>query len=276
MGEYARQDRRFEAGETIAPKLLFHLMGTAGATRFVTMDLHNQAESGFAPVHTSLDELSCEKYIANFIRENVPDFVPEETLVCACDAGGAKSTRRMADELQAGFMMADKFRSKAGEVSQVKIISDASLNPKNIVIIDDMFDTCGVLVKVVEAVRAATPEAKIYAIGTHGYFSQDAHEKIRKMVDEANLQWVAVTNSVSQRGPMQKFEMVGVADRIKMIDVSRLIAGSIIRIHLGASVNLPKFRQLGPMSPDALLSEAALVPTSQYTLKGAPTFAPSA
>lgn len=266
--EYARQDRKFEAGEALAPKLFLHLMVTAGADRFVTIDLHNQAESGFSPAHTALDELSCEKYLANFIRENVPGFNPDETLCCATDAGGAKRTRKMADELQVGFMMADKFRSKAGEVGQVKIISDASLNPQNVIIVDDMFDTCGSLVKVVEAVHNFAPQARIYAVGTHGYFSKDAHEKIRHMVANLNLQWIAVTNCISPRMPMQKFQAAGISDRLKIVDISRLISGSIIRIHLGASVNLPKFRQLGPLDPDPLLTEASFVPTTQYTLKG--------
>jgi len=268
--EYARQDKKFEAGEAIAPKLLLHLMVTAGADRFVTIDLHNQAEAGFSPAHAALDELTCEKYLANFIRENVPEFKPEETLVCATDAGGAKRTRKMADELQVGFMMADKFRVKAGEVSQVKIISDTSQNPKNVIIIDDMFDTCGSLVKVADAVHKFAPEAKLFAVGTHGYFSKDAHEKIAKMTSACGFQWIAVTNCISPRMPQQKFQTVGISDRLKIIDISRLVAGAIIRIHLGASVNLHKFRQLGPLDPDPLLSEAKFVPTSQYTLKGAP------
>mmetsp|Transcript_51231 Transcript_51231/g.130144 ORF Transcript_51231/g.130144 Transcript_51231/m.130144 type:complete len:379 (-) Transcript_51231:39-1175(-) len=267
--EYARQDRKFEAGEAIAPKLLLHLMVTAGADRFVTIDLHNQAESGFSPAHAALDELTCEKYLANFIRESVPDFTPEETLVCATDAGGAKRTRKMADELQVGFMMADKFRPRAGEVGQVKIISDASINPKNVIIIDDMFDTCGSLVKVVEAVHNYMPQAKIYAVGTHGYFSKDAADRIAKMIEDKTLEWIAVTNCISQRAPLKKFEAVGIANSLKVVDISRLLSGAIIRIHLGASVNLPKFRQLGPLNPDPLLAEAAFVPTSQYTLKAA-------
>ncbi|CAJ1394061.1 unnamed protein product [Effrenium voratum] len=175
----------------------------------------------------------------------------------------------MADELQVGFMMADKFRPKAGEVGQVKIISDASLNPTNVIIVDDMFDTCGSLVKVVEAVRTFAPEARLYAVGTHGYFSKDASEKVAKMISDLGLEWIAVTNCISQRMPLQKFEKMGIGDRLKVVDVSRLVAGAIIRIHLGASVNLPKFRQLGPANPDPLLAEAAFVPTTQYTLRGA-------
>merc|ERR1712151_188454 len=137
------------------------------------------------------------KYLADFIREEIPDVSTEETLVCATDAGGAKRTRKMADELHVGFMMADKFRSKVGDGDgQVKIISDVSMNPKSVIICDDMFDTCNSMVKVVEAVRTYVPQAKIYAVCSHGYFSKDAAEKISKMIQGGALEWVAVTNSI--------------------------------------------------------------------------------
>lgn len=73
-------------------------------------------------------------------------------------------------------MMADKFRNRDGE-GQVKIISDASPNPKSVIIIDDMFDTCGSLVQVAQAVHSFVPEARLYGVATHGYFSKDAEEK---------------------------------------------------------------------------------------------------
>ena len=61
------------------------------------------------------------------------------------------------------------------------------------------FDTCVSLVKVVEAVKTFAPEAKLYAVGTHGYFSKDAAEKVAKMIAELGLEWIAVTNCISQR-----------------------------------------------------------------------------
>lgn len=267
--EYARQDRKFQAGEALAPKLLLHMMVTAGADRFVTVDLHNQAEVGFSPPRVALDELTCEKYLASFIRDQIPELAQdiEETLVCATDAGGAKRTRRMADELQVGFMMSDKFRPKAGEVGSVRIIADAGVKPKHVIVVDDMFDTCGSLVGVVEAVHAFAPQAKIYAVATHGYFSRDAHEKIKKLCADQSLQWLAVTNCISQRKPMQSFEAAEIEDRLRVVDISKLLAGAIIRIHLGASINLPKFRGLGPQDQDPVLAQAAFVPLSQYTLK---------
>ncbi|CAE7816730.1 prs [Symbiodinium sp. CCMP2456] len=110
--EYARQDRKLMAGEAIAPKLMFRCIKTAGAERFLTVDLHNQAEAAFSPPGMVLDELSSDRYLADFIRKNVPGFDEEHSLVCATNGGGMKFTRRMADILRVGFIMADRFRQK--------------------------------------------------------------------------------------------------------------------------------------------------------------------
>merc|ERR1711879_1103354 len=98
----------------------------------------------------------------------------------------AKHTRKMADELQARFAMADRFRARSGEAGSFKIIADSSIKgvaPAHIIVIDDMFDTCGHLCNVVEALHVYAPEAKIYACATHGYFSRDEAAKIKRLVD---------------------------------------------------------------------------------------------
>lgn len=55
--EYARQDRKLVAGEAIAPKLLLRCIRTAGATRVLTVDLHNQAEAAFSRLVTVIESL---------------------------------------------------------------------------------------------------------------------------------------------------------------------------------------------------------------------------
>lgn len=265
--EYARQDCKFEAGEPMSLKLLLHLMVTAGADRFITLDLHNRAAAGFSPAHVPLDELPCHKYLSHYLRAEIENFQANNTLVCAVDAGDLRLARKMADELEVGLMMANRFRGGAGEVSRVKLIADTASTPDRVIILDDMFDTCGSLGQVVEAVQAFAPEAKIYAVATHAYFSADACDQIKNCVDQLRLEWVAVTNSISQRRVLEECSSAGIGDRLKVVDISRLIAGAIIRIHLGVSVQIHKFRQLGPNASDPLLAEAAKVPTSQYTLK---------
>lgn len=259
--EYARQDRKMVAGEAIPPKLLLRMMKTAGATRFVTVDLHNQAEAAFAPAGAVLDELSADRYLADFVRRHIPDFQPDNCLVCATNGGGLKFTRRMADELRTGFMMADRLRPKGGGRGEIKIISDSSVDHiEAVIVVDDMFDTCGGLAGVINALRDFAPKAKLYAIAPHGYFSADAHEKIRCMAEDCRLEWLAVTTSVTQTGALRRADELGISDRIKVVDISRLIAGAVIRIHLGVSVNVPKFRDLTPAEADPVLVEAAYVP----------------
>merc|ERR1712070_1158544 len=68
----------------------------------------------------------------------------------------------------------------------------------------------------------------------------------------------------TQTGALKRLADLGITDRLKVVDISRLIAGAIMRIHLGASVNLPKFRSLAPSTPDPFLEEAELVPASQF------------
>eukprot|EP00929_Paragymnodinium_shiwhaense_P024419 TRINITY_DN15028_c0_g2_i1.p1 TRINITY_DN15028_c0_g2~~TRINITY_DN15028_c0_g2_i1.p1 ORF type:complete len:453 (-),score=78.48 TRINITY_DN15028_c0_g2_i1:43-1221(-) len=263
--EYARQDRRMVAGEAIPPKLWLRCMKTSGADRFLTIDLHNQAEAGFVPPGTVLDELSADKYLADFVRKNVENFNPDTAIVCATNGGGMKFTRRMADELKTGFMMADRFRPKSGGIGQVKIIADANVDEvKSVIVVDDMVDTCGSLAEVMQAVVEAAPNAKLYGVATHGYFSGEAHLAIKRLAEKGHLEWLAVTNSISQAGAMKRLADLGITDRLKVVDISRLVAGAIIRIHLGASVNQAKFRSLEPSTCDPFLDEAEQVPSAQF------------
>ena len=68
---------------------------------------------------------------------------------------------------------------------------------------------------------------KVYAIVTHGIFSGPAIERI----EESRLECVAVTDSMPQQQNMQK------TDKIKIIDVSGILAETIRRTHNGESVS---------------------------------------
>jgi len=257
MGDYARQDRRLRAGEGIASRLLLDFIKKAGADRFLAIDLHNEAEAGFAPIGCNLDELSALKYLAHFTRENVSEFkdTNKRTLVCPTGGGGMGMTRKMATELGIGFMMVDRIRDGGGESKgELKVMSSESPDSIDaVVIIDDMFDTCGSLAEVCEALHVFAPRSRLYALATHGYFSASAQETIRNLVQTCCLQWVAVTNSVTQIASLESFRSNGLCGRLKIVDISKLLAGALMRIYLGASVNVPKFRSIGPLDADNML-----------------------
>jgi len=256
--DYSRQDRRLVSGEAIPPRLLLRCMKSAGADRFLTVDLHNEAEAAFSPPNSVLDELPACKYLANLIRTTVTNFDAEKCLVCATNGGGMSFTRRMAAELCTGFIMADRVRDKAGCKGDVEIISSKRAGEREaIVIVDDIFDTCGTVVSVCKALHAFAPKAKIYGVATHGYFSGEAHLRMKDLVENHSLQWLAVTNSVDQTASLKRFKEVGLEGRLLVVDVSKLLAGAVMRIHLGASVNVPKFRDIGPSDIDPVLQTLA-------------------
>ena len=87
----------------------------------------------------------------------------------------------------------------------------------------------GTLAKAADKLTEAGAE-KVYAIVTHGIFSGPAIERIEK----SRLECVAVTNSMPQQQNMQK------TDKIKIIDVSGILAETIRRTHNGESVSFKK------------------------------------
>jgi len=208
----------------------------------------------FAPSGTLLDELCARKYLAHYLRLALGDLQGGSTFVCATSGGGMSMTRRMAAELCIGFMMVDKMRLKGGGKGELKVMSsEPPESVQRVIIVDDIFDTCGSLAEVCRALRAFAPQAKLYGVASHGYFSANAPVLIKDLVDNCGLQWLAVTNSVAQTGALARFRAVGLEDRLRVVDISRLLAGAMMRIYLGASVNLPKFRDIGPSDYDAVL-----------------------
>jgi ribose-phosphate pyrophosphokinase len=230
-------------------------MHAAGANRFLTVDLHNGAEASFCPRGTILDELSADKYLVHFIRQNVPGCYQDKMFVCATVGGGLPFARHIASVLGCFFGMCDRFRAKAGgNRGEVRVISDSNIQEAEaVVVIDDMVDTGGSFGEAVAAVRSAAPGAKLYGLAAHGYFSGEAHLEVRNSVQKCGLEWLAVTNTVSQASMQRRLSSVGMEDRLKVVDISRLVAGAIVRIHLGESVNTRKFKDLSPSERDANL-----------------------
>jgi ribose-phosphate pyrophosphokinase len=255
--EYARQDRRMVAGDTLPPKMLLRCMRTAGADRFLTVDLHNGAQAAFCPRGTILDDLSADKYLVHFIRENVPKCFQDRLLVCATVGGGLPFARQIASELNVFFAMGDRFRVQAGNGrDEIRIISDCESNVQEaqaVLVIDDMVDTGGSFLEACMAVRKAAPGARLYGLAVHGYFSGEAHLQFHKLVQNCGLEWLAVTNTISTVRMQQRLASMGIADRLKVVDVSRVLAGAVVRIHLGDSVNTRHFRGLTPVDEDPSL-----------------------
>ncbi len=94
------------------------------------------------------------------------------------------------------------------------------------ILVDDMADTCGTLVKAAETVMAHKAK-EVVAIVTHGILSGNAIETLNKSC----LSRVVVTNTVPLGEKGERCE------RLRVMDISPTIAEAIRRTHNGESVS---------------------------------------
>jgi ribose-phosphate pyrophosphokinase len=216
---YARQDRRPRSSRVpISAKLVADLLQTAGVARVLTMDLHADQIQGFFNV--PVDNIYASPVLLGDLRtKNYEDLI-----VVSPDVGGVVRARALAKQLGCDLAIIDKRRPKANVSEVMNVIGD--IEGRNCVIMDDMIDTAGTLVKAAEVLKTRGAK-QVYAYCTHPIFSGPAIERIAKgdALDE-----VVVTNTIplSEAGRACK--------KIRQLTVAPLIAETIQRIASGESV----------------------------------------
>ena len=216
---YARQDRRPRSSRVpISAKLVADLLQTAGVARVLTMDLHADQIQGFFNV--PVDNIYASPVLLGDLRTKNYD----DLIVVSPDVGGVVRARALAKQLGCDLAIIDKRRPKANVSEVMNVIGD--IEGRNCVIMDDMIDTAGTLVKAAEVLKTRGAK-KVYAYCTHPIFSGPAIERIAKgdALDE-----VVVTNTIplSEAGRACK--------KIRQLTVAPLIAETIQRIASGESV----------------------------------------
>lgn len=213
---YARQDKKDKSRAPITAKLIANLLQTAGCDHVITMDLHASQIQGF--FHIPVDNLYAEPSVLDYIK-NKTDY--KNSVLVSPDAGGAKRVASLADKLDLNFALIHKERQKANEVSRMVLVGDVT--GKSCLLIDDMADTCGTLVKACDTLIEHGAK-EVIAIVTHGIFSGSAKEKLR----HSRLSRIVCTNSV----PVDIDLPI-----VDQIDISPTLAEAIRRLHNGESVS---------------------------------------
>ena len=169
---YARQDRKDKPRVPISAKLVADLLSTAGASRALTMDLHVPQIQGFFDI--PVDHLYAAPVMMGYFQKlHLPDLV-----VVSPDAGGTERARAYAKKLQASLAVIDKRRVKPNEAAVVNIVGEVA--GRTALIVDDLVDTAGTLVKSAEAL-AKQGATRVYACCTHPVLSGPAARKNRRV-----------------------------------------------------------------------------------------------
>jgi ribose-phosphate pyrophosphokinase len=215
---YARQDRKDKPRVPISAKLVASLMETAGADRILTLDLHAAQIQGFFDV--PVDHLFATPVLIEYFK----NFGDDNVMVVSPDAGGVERARAFAKRLNAPLAIIDKRREEANIAEVMHVIGE--VEGMHCLIVDDLVDTAGTLVKGAEALLMNGARA-VSACATHAVLSGPAVQRI----EESHISEVILTNSI----PLSR--EAARCSRIRTLSVASLLAKAIQSIHEETSVS---------------------------------------
>jgi ribose-phosphate pyrophosphokinase len=215
---YARQDRKDRPRVPISSKLIADLLTSAGTNRVLALDLHAGQIQGFFNI--PVDHLYATPVTVDYFRK----LKLKDPVVVSPDPGGVERARAFAKRLRAPLAIIDKRREDADVVEVMNVIGQVA--GKTCLLVDDMIDTGGTLVRGVSAL-VDKGAAKILACCTHGVFAGDAISRIC----DSPLEQVITTNSIPLSPESQK------CSKIRVLSVAKLLAGAIRSIHEETSVS---------------------------------------
>jgi len=215
---YARQERKDRPRVPISAKLVASLIERAGADRVLALDLHAAPIQGFFDV--PVDHLFATPVFIEYFRDIDTDMLT----VVSPDAGGVERARAFAKRLDAPLAIIDKRREEANVTEVMHIIGD--VEGHDCLIIDDLIDTAGTLVKAVEALLDQGAKS-VSASATHAVLSGSAVERIEK----SSVKEVVFSNSIPLKEEARR------CNRIRTLSVAGLLAEAIRSIHEETSVS---------------------------------------
>ena len=215
---YARQDRKDKPRVPVSSKLVADLLTTAGADRALTVDLHAPQIQGFFNI--PVDHLFASPVLVSYFRDL---HLPNLTVVSP-DAGGVERARFFAKKMEAPMAITDKRRTDINVAEIMYVIGD--VKGRTCLILDDIIDTAGTLVKTADALLDAGA-VKVYACASHPVLSGPAIERIA----HSRLEQVVVTNSIPLTTAGKN------EPKIKVLSIAGLVARAIQSIHEETSVS---------------------------------------
>ncbi|MCF0196214.1 MAG: ribose-phosphate pyrophosphokinase, partial [Bacteroidaceae bacterium] len=166
---WARQDRKSKPRVSIAAKLVADMLGVAGITRLITMDLHADQEQGFFNV--PVDHL----YASSVMLPYIESLKLENLVIATPDVGGSKRASAYAKYMNCPLVMCNKTRARANEIATMQVIGDVT--GADVILIDDMVDTAGTITKAADLMKEQGAKS-VRAIASHCIMSGPASDRV--------------------------------------------------------------------------------------------------
>jgi ribose-phosphate pyrophosphokinase len=224
---YARQDKKHRGREPISARLMADLLKTAGADRIMTVDLHTSQIQGFfdGPV----DHLFAIKILAEHVQSR---YDRNEITIVSPDSGRVRVAERWTDILGSPLAIIHKRRDPdvPNEVKMFEVVGE--VKDRVCVLVDDMIDTGGTIVKAAETLFDNGAKAVIVT-ATHGILSGKAAEKLQG----SRIAEVVVTDTLPIV-PESRF------NKLTILPIAPMIANAVREVfHEGSVTSLFDERQ---------------------------------
>jgi ribose-phosphate pyrophosphokinase len=171
---YARQDKKHRGREPISARLMADLFKTAGADRLITVDLHTAQIQGFfdGPV----DHLMALPILSKYVREK---YGHEKLSVVSPDAGRIKVAEQWSTRLGGAplaFIHKTRDIDRPNESVANRVVGE--VKGRICVLVDDMIDTGGTIVKATDALMKEGAAGVVIA-ATHAILSDPAVDRLK-------------------------------------------------------------------------------------------------
>lgn len=235
-GRSDRTTRRNSVGLWVHFKTLMAL----GVNHIITYDLHcDKSRSIIDPTLCAIDDVpvtaQLKKYLANNCVktiENLDSNIRENWVICSVDAGGEVLAKKFAGSFNLPLVIAHKQRdySKVNQVTSVKLLSDVSIEDKDIWIVDDMIDTGGSIHKLILELSKKNVKSVNIAI-MHPVLSGPAINRLKELEDKGFLQNILVADTINCD------DLINQLKTLKVVQTEKLSAEIVYRLNKEMSLS---------------------------------------
>jgi len=217
---YARQDKKHRGREPISARLMADLFKTAGADRLIAVDLHTAQIQGF--FNGPVDHLMALPILTDYVREK---YGHESMAVVSPDAGRIKVAEQWSNRLGGAplaFIHKTRDINRPNESVANRVVGE--VQGRLCILVDDMIDTGGTIVKAAEALVADGASGVVIA-ATHAILSDPAVDRLKNCPAVE----IIVTNTLPIP-PERRF------DKLTCLSIAPLVSRAIREVFEDGSV----------------------------------------
>ncbi|PIP74891.1 MAG: ribose-phosphate pyrophosphokinase, partial [Candidatus Levybacteria bacterium CG22_combo_CG10-13_8_21_14_all_35_11] len=218
---YSRKDRKDESRVPISAAVMAKTLKNCGAKRILTIDLHAEQEQGF--VDGPWDNL----YSSYVLIPKIKEYVDNSVVVASPDAGGVPRVNFYAKMLRTtDIAVVPKIRNPQEGNVATSLGVLGNVKDRNVLLVDDIIDSAGTLVKAAVKLKTAGARSIIVA-APHALFSGKALENIAN----SPIEKILTTNSIEQKEKVLENPLV------EVVSIAPLITSAICRVQSARSLD---------------------------------------